>query len=33
MAEKTVIPLGKKVRNFVLQDQGGRDFVLSKRKK
>ena len=30
MAEKTIIQLGKMVKNFTLQDQFGQDFVLSK---
>ena len=30
MAEKTVIKLGKTVKNFTLQDQFGENFVLSK---
>jgi peroxiredoxin len=29
MAEKTIIQLGKMVKNFTLQDQFGQDFVLS----
>jgi peroxiredoxin len=32
MAEKTIIKLGKTVKNFTLQDQSGHDFVLSKMK-
>lgn len=32
MAEKTIIKLGKTVKNFTLQDQFGQDFVLSKMK-
>lgn len=32
MAEKTIIKLGKTVKNFILQDQFGQDFVLSKMK-
>jgi peroxiredoxin len=32
MAEKTVIQLGKMVKDFTLQDQFGQDFVLSKMK-
>lgn len=30
MVEKTIIQLGKTVKNFTLQDQFGQDFVLSK---
>ena len=32
MAEKTIIKLGKTVKNFILQDQFGQNFVLSKMK-
>ena len=32
MAEKTVIQLGKMVKDFTLQDQFSLDFVLSKMK-
>jgi peroxiredoxin len=32
MAEKTIIQLGKMVKNFTLQDQFGQDFVLSRMK-
>ena len=32
MAEKTIIQLGKVVKNFTLQDQFGQDVVLSKMK-
>jgi len=32
MAKKTVIQLGKMVKDFTLQDQFGQDFVLSKMK-
>ena len=32
MAEKTIIKLGKTVKNFTLQDQFGQNFVLSKMK-
>ena len=29
MAEKKVVPVGKKLRDFKLQDHNGRDFLLS----
>ena len=32
MAEKTIIILGKSVKNFTLADQFGQDFVLSRMK-
>ena len=32
MAEKTIIKLGKTVKNFTLQDQLGQNFILSKMK-
>jgi peroxiredoxin len=32
MAEKTIIQLGKMVKNFTLQDQFGQNFVISKMK-
>jgi peroxiredoxin len=32
MAEKTIIKLGKMVKNFTLQDQFGQNFILSKMK-